>query len=77
MSLIQLLTAVPVCFTLLSGMAAFSADPIRPIQPKQVFTDTTKKDSLLYTPFKNLPIKTARNIPLSTNGLVINLSHIK
>ena len=67
MSLIQLLTAVPVCFTLLSGMAAFSADPIRPIQPKQVFTDTTKKDSLLYTPFKNLPIKTARNIPLSTN----------
>ncbi len=67
MSLIQLLTAVPVCFTLLSGMAAFSADPIRPIQTKQVFADTTKKDSLLYTPFKNLPIKTARNIPLSTS----------
>lgn len=66
MSLIQLLTAVPVCFTLLLGAKTAFANPARPFKYKQALTDTTKKDSLLYTPIKDLPLKTARNIPLST-----------
>ncbi|MCF1715336.1 amidohydrolase family protein [Flavihumibacter sp. RY-1] len=67
MCLIKLLTAGPVCLTLLLGAKTVSADPGRPFQNRQAITDTTKKDSLLYTPFKNLPLKTARNIPVSTS----------
>jgi len=66
MSLIKLLTAGPVCFTLLLGANTVSADPGRPFQIRQALADTTKKDSLLYTAFKNLPLKTARNIPMTT-----------
>lgn len=66
MHLYQLLTAASACTCFLFSAIPSAASPSPANLYQQPLSDTTKKDSLQYTPFKNLPLKTARNIPINT-----------
>lgn len=64
----RLLNAIPVLIgmSFLINIPTSQANPGYKFFPDSPRADTTRKDSILSTPNKNLPIKTARNIPLST-----------
>ncbi|HEY8398014.1 MAG TPA: hypothetical protein VIK80_08750, partial [Flavihumibacter sp.] len=58
------LTAVSIfCFAALLNTSTSMAAPHF---PDRFPADTTKKDSIRYTPFKGLPLKAERNIKLTT-----------
>jgi Tol biopolymer transport system component len=67
MCLNRLLTAVPVCLLAMLSVHPTYAHTAPTNTYHQPLSDTTKKDSIQYTPYKSLPIKAARNLPIKTN----------
>lgn len=62
------LTALNIfCFSTLLVSSPLLASPEPPYSNNRILADTSKKDSIQYTPYKQLPLKAERNLQLSTS----------